>query len=57
MCVNVHIYGLYMYRYMYTHVFCLLIFFFFLWAEDGKKGSRELHNPINSCVGEVIYLI
>lgn len=28
-----------------------------LWAGDGKKCSTELHNPISSCVGEVIHLI
>lgn len=53
-CVNVHIYVLYIYVYISL---CVLSFHVFLWAEDGIKSSRELHNPINSHSGEVIYLI
>jgi len=36
---------------------CSLFSYVFLWAEDGIKSSRDLHNPINSYSGEVIYLL
>lgn len=45
---------------LYMRIYVVMCSFFsyvFLWAEDGIKSSRELHNPINSYSGEVIYLI
>lgn len=66
-CECTHIYALYMcvhicvciYIYTHTHaeVCVLSLHMSFLWVEDKKKCGRELHNPISSFVGEVIYLI
>lgn len=49
----------YMRIYTHTHaeVCVLSLHMSFLWVEDEKKCGRELHNPISSFVGEVIYLI
>lgn len=53
-CECKHIYALYI---CISLIMCSLFSYVFLWAEDGIKSSRELHNPINSYSGEVIYLI
>lgn len=54
-CECTHIYALYGYIYIYTHTQVWFSLFTCLFC--GKKCSRELHNPISNCVGEVIFLI